>query len=127
MSDAATSPAGEEPVGQGSLRAAAVLLGLGPEMAANIFCQLGEGEVRRVALGAKGLRKLGSTAVPEALDAFVAAMQSVGGDSAAGDDVLRDIATRALGHESARRAFDGIMPPPPPDEVLGPVSQADPE
>jgi flagellar motor switch protein FliG len=127
MSDATTAPTGEEPVGQGSLRAAAVLLGLGPEMAASIFCQLGEGEVRRVALGAKGLRKLGSTAVPEALDAFVAAMQSVGGDSGAGDDVLRDIATRALGHESARRAFDGIMPPPPPDEVLGPVSQADPE
>jgi flagellar motor switch protein FliG len=26
-----------------------------------------------------------------------------------------------------RRAFDGVKPPPEPDEVLGPVSQADPE
>jgi flagellar motor switch protein FliG len=54
-------------------------------------------------------------------------MESVGGDAAAGDDVLRDVAARALGADAARRAFDGVMPPPPPDEVLGPVSQADPE
>jgi flagellar motor switch protein FliG len=118
---------GEEPAGPGSLRAAAVLLGIGPEMAANIFCQLGEGEVRRVAQGAKGLRRSSPTAVGEALDAFVAAMLSVGGEAGASADVLREVATRALGHESARRAFDGIVPPPPPDEVLGPVSQADPE
>jgi flagellar motor switch protein FliG len=124
---AASGTTGEEAAGQGCLRAAAVLLGIGPEMAASIFCQLGEGEVRRVALGAKNLRKMGATAVPEALDAFVNAMQSVSGDAAAGDDVLRAVAARALGPETARRAFDGVVPPPPPDEVLGPVSQADPE
>jgi len=54
-------------------------------------------------------------------------MESVGGDTAAGDDVLREAAAKALGPDAARRAFDGVVPPPPPDEVLGPVSQADPE
>jgi flagellar motor switch protein FliG len=118
---------GEDLASQGALRAAAVLLGLGPDMAANIFRQLGEGEVRRVAAGAKGLRTMKPTTLPEALGAFVNAMEFVGGDAAAGDDLLREVAARALGSEAARRAFDGVVPPPPPDEVLGPVSQADPE
>ena len=128
MADAALpTPGGEEAAGPGSLKAAAVLLGIGPDTAAAIFRQLAEGELRRVALGAKNLRRTPPQTVPEALDAFIAAMQSVGGDAAAGDDVLRDIAAKALGADAARRAFDGVMPPPPPDEVLGPVSQADPE
>jgi flagellar motor switch protein FliG len=128
MADAGLStPGSEEPAGPGSLKAAAVLLGIGPDTAAAIFRQLAEGELRRVALGAKNLRRTPTTTVPEALDAFIAAMQSVGGDAAAGDDVLRDIAAKALGADAARRAFAGVMPPPPPDEVLGPVSQADPE
>jgi flagellar motor switch protein FliG len=118
---------GEDLASHGALRAAAVLLGLGPDMAASIFRQLGEGEVRRVAAGAKGLRTMKSTTLPEALGDFVNAMEFVGGDAAAGDDLLREVATRALGSEAARRAFDGVVPPPPPDEVLGPVSQADPE
>jgi len=128
MADAVLPPpGGEEAAGPGSLKAAAVLLGIGPDTAAAIFRQLAEGELRRVALGAKNLRRTPPQTVPEALDAFIAAMQSVGGDAAAGDDVLRDIAAKALGADAARRAFDGVMPPPPPDEVLGPVSQADPE
>jgi flagellar motor switch protein FliG len=128
MADAGlATPGSEEPAGPGSLKAAAVLLGIGPDTAAAIFRQLAEGELRRVALGAKNLRRTTPATVPEALDAFIAAMQSVGGDAAAGDDVLRDIAAKALGADAARRAFDGVMPPPPPDEVLGPVSQADPE
>jgi flagellar motor switch protein FliG len=126
--DTATAePPVEEAATPGSRRAAAVLLGIGPEMAASIFSRLGEREVRRVALGARGLRSMAPGAVPEALDAFVKAMQTVGGDSVAGDDVLREVVSRALGPETARRAFDGVAPPPPPDEVLGPVSQADPE
>jgi len=128
MADAVLPPpGGEEAAGPGSLKAAAVLLGIGPDTAAAIFRQLAEGELRRVALGAKNLRRTPPQTVPEALDAFIAAMQSVGGDAAAGDDVLRDVAAKALGADAARRAFDGVMPPPPPDEVLGPVSQADPE
>jgi len=113
--------------GPGSKRAAAVLLGVGPEMATTVFKQMGDAELRLVAMGARGLRRQPPTAVPEALLAFVEAMESVGGDALAGDEVLRGVAARALGDDAARRAFDGVLPPPPPDEVLGPVAHADPE
>jgi flagellar motor switch protein FliG len=118
---------GGEGSGPGSQRAAAVLLGIGPEVAAEVFRLLGEAELRRVALGAKDLRKAPPNSVADALNSFIEAMERVGGEAAAGDDVLREVATRALGTDAARRAFDGVIPPPPPDEVLGPVSQADPE
>jgi len=113
--------------GPGLARAAAVLLGIGPDTAAVAFKQLGEPELRLVAQGARGLRRSRPTAVPEALAAFVQAMEQVGGDLVAGDDVLRGVAEKLLGPEAARRLFDGVPPPPPADEVLGPVSQADPE
>ena len=112
--------------GPGLTRAAAVLLGLGPDAAGSLFRQLGEGELRLVALGAKGLRKQSSGAVPDALRSFVNAMESVGGDTLASDHLLREAAVKALGADAAR-AFDGTEPPPPPDEALGHVSQADPE
>src|SRR5512141_1415598 len=116
-----------ESSGVGCQRAAAVLLGIGAEAAASIFRTFGEGDLRRVALGAKDLRSASTAQVKGALEAFIDAMEMVGGDAAAGDDVLREVAERALGADAARRAFDGVQPPPPPDEVLGPVSQADPE
>lgn len=122
----APAPAPERP-GPGAQRAAAVLLGVGPEVAAAVFKLLGEAELRRIALGAKALRARGPKAITEALEQFVTSMETVGGDAAAGDDLLREVAERALGADAARRAFDGVVPPPPPDEVLGPVSQADPE
>ncbi len=134
MPDLIPAPAPQAPTvlladasGVGCARAAAVLLGIGPEAAAVVFKMFGESELRRIALGAKDLRARGSGAVSDALDAFVSHMETVGGDAAAGDDLLREIAARALGPDAARRAFDGVIPPPPPDEVLGPVSQADPE
>jgi flagellar motor switch protein FliG len=125
----ATLPAAlmAESSGIGCQRAAAVLLGVGPEAATTIFKMFGEPELRRVALGAKDLRSAPPVRVSESLETFIQAMESVGGDAAAGDDVLREVATKALGADLARRAFDGVIPPPPPDEVLGPVSQADPE
>src|SRR5512141_3072802 len=116
-----------ESSGVGCQRAAAVLLGIGAEAAASIFRTFGEGDLRRVALGAKDLRSASTAQVKGALESFIEAMETVGGDAAAGDDVLREVAERALGADAARRAFDGVVPPPPPDEVLGPVSQADPE
>jgi flagellar motor switch protein FliG len=116
-----------ESSGLGCQRAAAVLLGVGAEAASTIFKMLGEIELRRVALGAKDLRIAPTSRVSESLESFVEAMETVGGDAAAGDDLLRAVATRALGEDMARRAFDGVVPPPPPDEVLGSVSQADPE
>src|SRR5512147_2132685 len=132
MSEAAAAARPETPQpppdgGPGTKRAAAVLLGVGPEIATAVFKQFGEGELRLVALGAKGLRRLPPAAVPEALLSFVEAMERVGGDTLAGDELLRGAAARALGDAAARRAFDGVLPPTPPDEVLGPVSQADPE
>jgi len=113
--------------GPGTKRAAAVLLGIGAEVATSVFKQFGEGELRLVAMGAKGLRRSPPSSVPEALTAFIHAMEAVGGDALAGDEVLRHSAARALGDAAARRAFDGVLPAPPPDEVLGPVSQADPD
>jgi flagellar motor switch protein FliG len=104
-----------------------VLIGLGPTVAAEVFRQLGETDVRRVAAGAKELRRAAPQTVTEALNSFVEAMDRVGADAAAGDELLRDVAAKALGGEIARRAFDGVVPPPPPDEVLGPIAQADPE
>ena len=116
-----------ESSGVGCQRAAAVLLGIGPDAATAVFKTFGESELRRVAMGAKELRAAPTASFQGALESFIQAMETVGGDAAAGDDLLREVAERALGPDAARRAFDGVTPPPPPDEVLGPVSQADPE
>ncbi len=112
--------------GPGTQRAAAVLLGLGPDLAASVFQHLDESSVRSIAVGAKHLKKT-PNAVPQALGAFVDSLDSVGGDSAAGDGLLRDVASQVLGADLVRRAFDGVAPPPLADEVLGPVALADPE
>jgi flagellar motor switch protein FliG len=115
-------------IGPGARRAAAVLLGLGPEVAGAVFRHLGEDEVRRIARGARELRSAREPeAVPAALSSFVEAFERLGTDVAAGDELLREVAARALGPDVVRRAFDGVKPPPEPDEVLGPVAQADPE
>jgi len=128
MPEAATAaaPAPQPPPegGPGTKRAAAVLLGIGPEVATALFRQFGEGELRLVAMGAKGLRRAAPASVPDALAAFVEAMERVGGDAMAGDELLRSAAAKALGDAAASRAFDGALPP---DEVLGAISQADPE
>jgi flagellar motor switch protein FliG len=112
--------------GPGTQRAAALLLGLGAELAASVFQHLDEPTVRAIALGAKNLKRV-PNAVPQALGAFVESLDSVGGDSAAGDAMLREMASQVLGADMVRRAFDGVAPPPLADEVLGPVALADPE
>jgi len=127
QASAAPAPRPPPEGGPGSKRAAAVLLGVGSDVATSVFKQLGDIELRLVAMGARGLRRQPPAAVPDALLAFVEAMEGVGGDALVGDEVLRGAAARALGDEAARRAFDGAPPPPPPDEVLGPVAHADPE
>jgi flagellar motor switch protein FliG len=116
-----------EPVGEGAQRAAAVLLGIGPEVAANIFKLLDETVVRQIALGARELRKLPQSNIPQALSVFVESMDSIGGDAVAGDGMLRELAAKVMGVEAAQRAFDGTAPPPASDDSLGAVSQADPE
>ena len=129
----ATSPGNNEApqppqreAGPGTQRAAAVLLGLGPDLAAVVFQHLDEPTVRAIAHGAKLIRK-NPNAVPVALGSFVESLDLVGGDAEAGDGLLRAVATQVLGADMARRAFDDVAPPPQADEVLGPVALADPE
>jgi flagellar motor switch protein FliG len=112
--------------GPGAMRAAALLLGLGADLAAAIFQHLDEATVRRIAVGAKDMRN-NPDAVPQALQSFITSLGMVGGDAAAGDRLLREIAEQVMGADMARRAFDGLAPPPQADEMLGPVAQADPE
>ena len=115
----------DERVGPGAQRAAALLLGLGADVAASIFQHLDEASVRRIAAGAKEIRKH-PDAVPTALTHFVAALDTIGGDTESGDRMLRQIAEQVLGPEMAQRAFEGVAPPPT-DEMLGPAAHADPE
>ncbi len=112
---------------EGLTRAAAVLLGLGADTAGLVFRQLGDPEVRKVALGAKELRAQTPDAVPDALKSFVSAMESLGGETVASDHVLREAAAKALGLEAAKRAFDGEGLPLGTDEALTAVAAADPE
>jgi flagellar motor switch protein FliG len=121
-----TSAAGRSDAGPGTQRAAAVLLGLGPDLAASVFQHLDEPTVRAIAIGARNIRR-NPNAVPQALGTFVDSLDVVGGDTAAGDGMLREVAAQVLGADMARRAFDGVAPPPQADEVLGPVALADPE
>lgn len=130
MADAATNGDGrldgKKQPGPGTQRAAALMLGLGPDVAAAVFQHLDETSVRAIAQGAKQIRRQ-PTAVPQALGAFVEALDMVGGDTAAGDNLLREVAAQVLGADVVRRAFDGAAPAPQADEILGPVALADPE
>ncbi|HEY0713345.1 MAG TPA: FliG C-terminal domain-containing protein, partial [Polyangia bacterium] len=126
MPEPAKKDAKPEIAGAGAQRAAAVLLGLGRETATVVFRLLDEPSIRQIALGARELRRQPDL-VQKSMEAFVQAMGSLDGDAEASDGLLREIATTALGSEAARRAFEGIVPPPPVDEVLGPVAFADVE
>jgi len=118
--------AARKDAGPGTQRAAALLLGLGPDLAAAVFQHLDEPSVRAIAIGARNIRR-NPNAVPQALSSFCDSLDLVGGDTAAGDGMLREVANKVLGADLARRAFDGVAPPPQADEVLGPVALADPE
>jgi flagellar motor switch protein FliG len=113
--------------GPGAQRAAAVLLGLGPDVAAQIFKTLDEQLIEKIAAGARDLRKDPSI-VPAALDSFVNSMTSVTADAYGGDGLLREATARAMGLEVAKRIFD-----PKPDaesasaETFAALAEADPE
>jgi len=111
----------------GARRAAAVLLGLGHEAAEDVFRLLGEDEVRKIALGAKELRRARSGEVPDALRGFVEAMERVGGEVVAGEDLLRELTERAHGPDLARRAFEGGPILRERNDPLAPIGLADPE
>jgi flagellar motor switch protein FliG len=113
--------------GVGAQRAAAVLLGLGPEVAAQIFKTLDERVVERIAAGARDLRRDPSI-VPAALDAFVNAMSGLTVDAYGGDSLLREATTRAMGLDVAKRIFD-VQPvsDEPVSENFTALAEADPE
>jgi flagellar motor switch protein FliG len=113
--------------GPGARRAAALLLGLGGDLATNIFKLLNPSEVRLVAMGARELKRAPPNAVPDALRAFIEQSGRVGSENSMGDDMLREVAEKALGSDAVRRAFDGVEAPIAPDAVLGPIAEADPE
>jgi flagellar motor switch protein FliG len=113
--------------GVGARKAAALLLGIGPEAAAAVFRQLTESDVRQIALGAKDLKRGPATAVPDALKDFVETMERVGGDTPAGEEVLRDVATNVLGAEVVKRLFGVHNPPTPVDELLSTTAATEPE
>jgi flagellar motor switch protein FliG len=113
--------------GPGSQRAAAVLLGLGPEITAVIFKDLDERTVEQIAAGARALRKTPGM-IPEALENFIRNMTSLTSDAYAGEGPLREATARAKGLDVAKRIFDG---PPVPEtsisETFNELVSADPE
>lgn len=113
--------------GPGAKRVAALMLALGHEIAAELFRSLGEFEVRQVALGARDLKRAPSSVINESLESFVKAMQAEGVDALAGDEMLRRVATAALGAETVKRTFDAQQPSQIPEDLLGPVADADAE
>jgi flagellar motor switch protein FliG len=113
--------------GPGSQRAAAVLLGLGPDAAAQIFKALDEPTVRMIALGVRTLRKAPAV-IPGALVSFVKTMTGLDADALTGDSLLRDAASKALGHDVANRVFDGLPAPMiASEEGFASIAKADPE
>jgi len=127
QADAAASWAAVGSRGSGARRAAAVLLGLGQEVAEEVFRLLDEEHVRKVALAAKELRHGASSEVPAALRGFVESMERIGGEVMAGEDLLRELTERSHGADLARRAFDLERTGFEPDDPLGPLAEADPE
>jgi flagellar motor switch protein FliG len=113
--------------GPGSQRAAAVLLGLGAESAAQIFKSLDETTMRMIALGVRSLRKA-PTAIPAALSSFVKTMTGLDADAIVGDSLLREAASKALGTDVARRVFDDLPAPSvAAEEGFANIANADPE
>ena len=117
----------EYQAGPGAQRAAAVLLGVGPEVAAQIFKTLDEAIVERIAAGARDLRRDPSI-FPAALDTFVNAMTSLTADAYGGDGLLREATARAMGLDVAKRIFDvRLVPETPVTETFAALGDADPE
>jgi len=134
MSDAEPQNAQGQPAmpwidkaGPGAQRTAALLLGLGQELAAEIFKQMTELEVRQVALGARELKRAGKEVIPDALSRFCASMQEAGVDALGGDAMLRALASEVLGPDAVKRTFDAMPPSHQPEELLGVVATADAE
>ena len=113
--------------GPGAKRVAALLMGLGADAATELFQKMTELEVRQIALGAKELKRMGPTAIPQSLTVFCDSMQEAGVDALGGDAMLRKMATELLGPDTVKRTFDAQPPSHQPEELLGAVATADAE
>ena len=132
MARDATAPAGdlakqapEKPMEEppaGVCRAAALLMALGPDAAAEVFARLDEKELRLVAVGSKWLRKKPSTNGNTAVTAFLQQVGGVSEDALVSAEQLREAAMKAHGEELARRVFDDDA-----GDALTHVAQADPD
>lgn len=116
-----------EKAGPGAKRVAALLLGLGPDVAGTVFKQMSELEVRQIALGAKELRRMGPTAIPDSLNTFIDSMQQAGVDVLGGDSAIRRLASELFTADQIKRTFDALPPSHQPEELLGMVATADAE
>ncbi len=111
--------------GVGATRVAALILGVGQDVATELFKQMTELEVRQVALGARELKRAGPKAIPDALTWFCDAMQQAGVDALGGDATIRRMAMQVLGEDTVKRTFDAAAPAHVPEDLLGTVASAD--
>lgn len=93
-------------ISQGAMNVAAVLLALGPEVAAPVLEGLVEEDMRAIARGATDLRKASKDVITKALQAFVDAMEGAEGDLAGADSVLRELLASTFGEDIASRIFE---------------------
>jgi flagellar motor switch protein FliG len=107
------------------VRAAAVLLALGRDAGTAVLKLLSEPDLRKLAQAAKNLGQNQGVLRP-ALQDFLAAMDNpTHGQVAPG--TLRSWAVGSLDPELISSAFDELPARAPVDEILGPISAADPE
>jgi flagellar motor switch protein FliG len=116
---------GEIHAGPGAVRAAAVVLALGPEFARGVLTHLDQHELRVLARGARLLRDEKPVAMTTSLHAFVDHMGGFGTDVVASDGLLRDLVSKALGIDAAERAFAAELPPAV-DTLLAPLLRIEP-
>jgi flagellar motor switch protein FliG len=116
---------GEIHAGPGAVRAAAVVLALGPDLARAVLEHLDEHEMRVLARGARLLRDEQPAAMTTSLRTFVEHMGGFGTDVIASDGLLRDLVAKALGLDAAERAFAAELPPAV-DTLLAPLLRVEP-
>lgn len=109
----------------GAKRAAAVLLGLGPDVAELVFQNFSMEDMRAIAYGAKSLRTAPSSFIQKCLDSFVGAMESFDTDQLLGDNIMRDLLQKTYGEEMTKRIL-GDRPKVNQDAYLDPLRLADP-
>lgn len=108
------------------VRAAAVLLALGRDAGTALLAHLSESDVRKLATAAKQLGRHPDI-LRGSLDDFFGALNNPATTQQLASSMLRTWTTDALGAEASAAAFDELPQRPAVDEILGPITAADPE